>query len=41
MYLTIMYLDCYFIPTHVFMYVLVFVLKDRNVISLYETIKFA
>ena len=35
-----MYLDC-FIPAHVFLYVLVFVLKDRNVISLYEIIKLA
>ena len=37
-----MYLDCSFIPAHVFMYVLVFLLKDCNVVSLYyEIIKFA
>ena len=40
-----MYLDCCFIPAHVFLCVLVFVLKDRNVISPYdydyEIIKFA
>ena len=38
-----MYLDCRFIPAHVFMCtcVLVFVLKDRNIISLYEIIQFA
>ena len=36
-----MYLDCSFIPVHVFLYVHAFVLKDRNVISRYEIIKFA
>ena len=34
-----MYLD-YFIPAHEFLYVLVLVLKDYNVISLYEIIIF-